>query len=246
MCTSLPEVLITVMGIEKVIPAFRDLEVMLQLLPRSSTGERMNPYTSIWAGVHAGRRAACLPSRPARRRPHARARRPRSAATRCAASAARRASTSAPSTGRPADTPTTRRTPARSARSCSRSSTGSAAQSVVAPVRVVPVRRLRGRLSRADRHPRAARARAARRPSPRSGWTPRRRVAEAARTRVSPPRRLRAGAATGAHLPAAVRARRLDPPLSAGPAAGLGPERATFPRLPKQTFREWWESRERA
>ena len=27
---------------------------MLQLLPRSSTGERMNPYTSIWAGVHAG------------------------------------------------------------------------------------------------------------------------------------------------------------------------------------------------
>ncbi len=27
---------------------------MLQLLPRSSTGERMNPYTSLWTGVHAG------------------------------------------------------------------------------------------------------------------------------------------------------------------------------------------------
>ena len=53
-CTTLPEVLITVMGIEKVIPEFRDLEVMLQLLPRSSTGERMNPYTSLWTGVHDG------------------------------------------------------------------------------------------------------------------------------------------------------------------------------------------------
>jgi L-lactate dehydrogenase complex protein LldF len=28
--------------------------VMLQLLPRSSTGERMNPYTSIWSGVSHG------------------------------------------------------------------------------------------------------------------------------------------------------------------------------------------------
>jgi L-lactate dehydrogenase complex protein LldF len=54
MCTTLPEALITVMGIEKVIPAWRDLEVMLQLLPRSSTGERMNPYTSLWTGVRAG------------------------------------------------------------------------------------------------------------------------------------------------------------------------------------------------
>src|SRR5204862_1527952 len=53
-CTTLPEVRVTVMGIEKVIPAWRDLEVMLQLLPRSSTGERMNPYTSLWTGVRAG------------------------------------------------------------------------------------------------------------------------------------------------------------------------------------------------
>jgi L-lactate dehydrogenase complex protein LldF len=51
MCTTLPEVLITVMGIEKVLPEWQDLEVFLQLLPRSSTAERMNPYTSLWTGV---------------------------------------------------------------------------------------------------------------------------------------------------------------------------------------------------
>ena len=51
MCTTLPNVLVTLMGIEKVLPQWRDLEVMLQLLPRSSTAERMNPYTSIWTGV---------------------------------------------------------------------------------------------------------------------------------------------------------------------------------------------------
>jgi L-lactate dehydrogenase complex protein LldF len=36
-----------------VLPRFEDLEVFLQLLPRSATGERMNPYTSLWTGVHA-------------------------------------------------------------------------------------------------------------------------------------------------------------------------------------------------
>ena len=30
---------------------FQDLAVFLQLLPRSSTGEHMNPYTSLWTGV---------------------------------------------------------------------------------------------------------------------------------------------------------------------------------------------------
>ena len=54
MCLTLPETLITVMGIEKVVPTWRDLEVFLQLLPRSSTGERMNPYTSAWTGVTTG------------------------------------------------------------------------------------------------------------------------------------------------------------------------------------------------
>ena len=54
MCLTLPRVLITLMGIEKVLPAFRDLEVLLQLLPRSATGERMNPYTTLWTGVAPG------------------------------------------------------------------------------------------------------------------------------------------------------------------------------------------------
>jgi len=54
MCTTLPPVLVTILGIEKLVPTFRDLEVFLQLLPRSSTGERMNPYTSLWTGVTAG------------------------------------------------------------------------------------------------------------------------------------------------------------------------------------------------
>ena len=51
MCLTLPETLISVMGIEKLLPTFKDLEVFLQLLPRSSTGERMNPYTSLWSGT---------------------------------------------------------------------------------------------------------------------------------------------------------------------------------------------------
>jgi len=51
MCLTLPRTLITVMGIEKVIPRFQDLEVFLQILPRSATGERMNPYTTLWTGV---------------------------------------------------------------------------------------------------------------------------------------------------------------------------------------------------
>ena len=54
MCLTLPQVLVTLMGIEKVLPAWQDLEVFLQLLPRSSTAERMNPYTSLWTGVRPG------------------------------------------------------------------------------------------------------------------------------------------------------------------------------------------------
>ncbi|WP_433152077.1 LutB/LldF family L-lactate oxidation iron-sulfur protein [Actinomadura nitritigenes] len=54
MCLTMPETLISVMGVEKIVPSWRDLEVFLQLLPRSSTAERMNPYTSAWTGVHPG------------------------------------------------------------------------------------------------------------------------------------------------------------------------------------------------
>ncbi len=54
MCVTLPDVLISLVGIEKLVPRFADLEVFLQLLPRSATGERMNPYNSFWTGVTPG------------------------------------------------------------------------------------------------------------------------------------------------------------------------------------------------
>lgn len=54
MCLTLPEVLISIVGIEKVIPTMKDAEVFTQLLPRSATGEPMNPYTSWWTGVTPG------------------------------------------------------------------------------------------------------------------------------------------------------------------------------------------------
>ena len=54
MCLTLPHTLSTVMGIEKIVPTWRDLEVFLQVLPRSATGERMNPYSSMWTGAVEG------------------------------------------------------------------------------------------------------------------------------------------------------------------------------------------------
>ncbi len=54
MCLTLPDTLISVVGIEKVLPTVDDLEVFLQLLPRSSTAERMNPYNSLWTGPTDG------------------------------------------------------------------------------------------------------------------------------------------------------------------------------------------------
>ena len=220
MCTTLPEVLITVMGIEKAIPRFRDLEVFLQLLPRSSTGERMNPYTSLWTGVREGdgpKRFHLVLLDAGRTRVLA----DPAAGRRSAASAARPASTSAPSTARPAATPTTRRTPGRSARSSRRSSRARAGAVASLPFAsslcgacydVCPVLidipsilvHERGEGGRA----RARRDRGA--------------VAEAARPRVRDARRLRAGAAARPLAAAARRARRLDHALPARPARRLG------------------------
>jgi L-lactate dehydrogenase complex protein LldF len=60
MCLTLPRTMITIAGIEKVLPRFQDLEVMLQVLARSATGERMNPYTSLWTGVTPGDGPQCF------------------------------------------------------------------------------------------------------------------------------------------------------------------------------------------
>ncbi len=54
MCVTLPRTLITVAGIDKVVPRFTDLEVFLALLARSATGERLSPYTSVWTGATPG------------------------------------------------------------------------------------------------------------------------------------------------------------------------------------------------
>ena len=49
--TSLPRLHIAVMGIEKVVPRFADVDVFLKLLPRSGTGQRLTTYQSFITGT---------------------------------------------------------------------------------------------------------------------------------------------------------------------------------------------------
>jgi L-lactate dehydrogenase complex protein LldF len=49
--TSLPRVHIAVMGIEKILPRFADLDIFLKLLPRSGTGQRLTTYQSFITGT---------------------------------------------------------------------------------------------------------------------------------------------------------------------------------------------------
>jgi len=49
--TSLPRVHIAVMGIEKLVPRFADLDIFLKLLPRSGTGQRLTTYQSFITGT---------------------------------------------------------------------------------------------------------------------------------------------------------------------------------------------------
>jgi L-lactate dehydrogenase complex protein LldF len=49
--TSLPKTHIALMGIEKIIPKFTDLDVFLKLLPRSGTGQRLTTYQSLITGT---------------------------------------------------------------------------------------------------------------------------------------------------------------------------------------------------
>lgn len=48
--TSRPRVLVSLMGLEKLVPTPADLAVMLKLLARSSTGQRLTTYTSLMSG----------------------------------------------------------------------------------------------------------------------------------------------------------------------------------------------------
>lgn len=45
-----PRVLVSLVGIEKVVPRLADLSVMLKLLARSSTGQHMTVYTNLFGG----------------------------------------------------------------------------------------------------------------------------------------------------------------------------------------------------
>lgn len=49
--TSLPKTHIAVMGIEKILPRFADLDVFLKLLPRSGTGQELTTYQSLITGT---------------------------------------------------------------------------------------------------------------------------------------------------------------------------------------------------
>src|SRR5215204_3415576 len=49
--TSVPRMHIAVMGIEKVVPRFAELDVFLKLLPRSGTGQRLTTYQSFITGT---------------------------------------------------------------------------------------------------------------------------------------------------------------------------------------------------
>jgi L-lactate dehydrogenase complex protein LldF len=50
MVTTLPPIHIALMGIERLVPTRTDLAVMLQLLPRSATGQKITVYTSLIRG----------------------------------------------------------------------------------------------------------------------------------------------------------------------------------------------------
>jgi len=55
MVTTLPRIHIALMGMERLVPTLDDLAVILQLLPRSATGQKLTVYTSL---VHGPRRSS--------------------------------------------------------------------------------------------------------------------------------------------------------------------------------------------
>ena len=124
--TSLPRIHVAIMGMERLVPTAADLGVMLEVLGRSGTGQRLTVYSNILSGPRRPGEAdgpeefhvvIVDNGRSARAR---RASWPRSST----ASAAAPASTPAPSTSRSAATPTAASTPGRSARCSRRPSAG--------------------------------------------------------------------------------------------------------------------------
>ena len=91
MCLTLPETLISVVGIEKTLPTVADLEVFLRLLPRSLHRRADEPVHLDVDRRHTRRRTAERARRAARQRPDRTCWPTPSDGRRCAASAARRA-----------------------------------------------------------------------------------------------------------------------------------------------------------
>lgn len=54
MCTTLPPIHVAVVGIEKVVPDWDSVAVLLQLLARSTTGMDLSAYTTFITGTRAG------------------------------------------------------------------------------------------------------------------------------------------------------------------------------------------------
>lgn len=50
LATTLPKLHVAVIGLEKIVPRFNDLAVLLKLLPRSATGQRLTSYTNFLTG----------------------------------------------------------------------------------------------------------------------------------------------------------------------------------------------------
>jgi L-lactate dehydrogenase complex protein LldF len=50
MVTTLPKTHVVVMGMERIVPSFDDLELMASLLPRSATGQKLTTYMNVVTG----------------------------------------------------------------------------------------------------------------------------------------------------------------------------------------------------
>ena len=234
MCTTLPKVLITLMGIEKVLPEWRDLEVMLQLLPALLDGRADEPVHVDLDRRARRRRAARVPSRAARRGPHpgaGRRGRPPGAALHPLLGlpellpgllAHRRARVRVGLSG------PDRRDPHAAARRPRRGAD--------AAVGVVAVRRLLRGLPGQDRHPAGARAPArAGGAGGQARWSPERLAMDALARVFRSRSRLRARAADGAG--------RERPDRRACPGRSSGwTEMRELPEVPRETFREWWQA----
>ncbi|HZD78462.1 MAG TPA: LutB/LldF family L-lactate oxidation iron-sulfur protein [Actinomycetota bacterium] len=57
MCTSLPRIHIALLGMERLVPSFRELSVLLPLLTGSATGQRITAYVNVIAGPRLPREA---------------------------------------------------------------------------------------------------------------------------------------------------------------------------------------------